>query len=764
MLMSRVFAMREGVEILQSRGLLSSAGLGLAGNSAGFSRMNSAGTTSGAAAHKALKHAQAAEALRAQGPATLRTVIKVLAIATVLWGISALAVFPGKLATGLMLGVLLVATLAAGWMLGRSRARAATALLLTAWSAVSGTVVLLTGGLHSPCLYMPLIPTIIASLTMGRRAHLVSVGVLAAFCTLLLAMDLASIAIRYPIDGPPWALWLTHSVTLGVVCVIVGEAVVGLGHSLASQKLEIEARRQAERSLRESELRLSAVVSNCPAVAVQWFDASGKVIFWNSASTGLYGYSAQAAMGRSRGELILVANGADRFRRVLEEIGRSGLAKGPEEYEFRRQDGSTGTCLSTAFAIPGEGSSPWFVCMDIDVTELKGAEERLRQSQKLRAIGQLAGGVAHDFNNLLTVIKGYGSQVLEHTTRGRVPGLPAVEAILDASERAQLLTRQLLTFARQQIIEPKVIDLNAELGQMHMLLRKLCGPSITLDVVPRAEGAWIRIDPSQLQQVVMNLALNARDAMPSGGLLRIETLSISVGEKPRVLLRISDTGSGMTPEVRARVFEPFFSTKPGTTGSGSGWGAGLGLATVYGVVEQSGGVIEVTSSPGQGTSFSISWPAADKPAASAISSSSIEARPAIQPSRSKMTIMIVEDEPAIRALLTTSLRERGYDVLEAATGEEGLRIALGHDRPIDLVLTDVVMPKMTGRELGRRLRAALPGTRVVFMSGYSDDEAFRNEVGLIEDAFIQKPFTMDSLHDHIERVIGGGKSPASTAC
>jgi two-component system cell cycle sensor histidine kinase/response regulator CckA len=377
------------------------------------------------------------------------------------------------------------------------------------------------------------------------------------------------------------------------------------------------------------------------------------VILWNQASTKIYGYSSDEAMGKTLGDLILTPQTAEQFRLELETIAATGIPLGPDEFEFRRKDGSKGRSLSTLFAIPGDGPMAWFVCMDIDVTELKLAEDRLRQTQKLRAIGQLAGGVAHDFNNLLTVIKGYGSELLKSSRYGAGTSQPAVEAILDASERASLLTRQLLTFARQQITEPRIVDLNAEIGQMHLLLRKLVGMSVTLDVVPRAENPCLTIDQSQLQQVLMNLAINARDAMHAGGLLRIETSNGTGSDSERILLRVSDTGAGMTPEVRARIFEPFFTTKP------AGSGTGLGLATVYGIVEQSGGTIEVTSAPGQGTAFTLSWPVArvprEKPTASV--------EPRVTGSNAGETILIVEDEPAIRELVTYSLRDRGYNVL-----------------------------------------------------------------------------------------------------
>jgi two-component system cell cycle sensor histidine kinase/response regulator CckA len=708
--------------------------------------MHIQGPTSQPAARSILDK-EAASALRSQAPRTLRAILRVMTVAIILWGIGVAAVFPNKVVTATMLGTLLAATLAARQLIRKNRVTQAAITLLGAWSIVSGAIVVFSGGLRSPCLYMPLIPTIVAALILGRRALTISVGLLVLFCTSLLAMDLMSAWPTYSLQGPPWALWVTHCVTLGVVCVIVGEAVVGLGRSLAGQKLEIEGRRQAERSLRESELRLSAVINNCPAVACQWFDASGKVILWNQASEKIFGYTSEEAMGKSLGDLILTPETAEQFRKELETIAATGNPQGPDEFEFRRKDGTKGRCLSTVFAIPGDGPTPWFVCMDIDVTEHKLAEERLRQTQKLRAIGQLAGGVAHDFNNLLTVIKGYGSQLHANTTAGTGISLPAVEAILDASERASLLTRQLLTFARQQITEPRVVDLNAEIGQMHTLLRKLVGTSVTLDVVARAENPCLRIDQSQLQQVLMNLAINARDAMPAGGLLRIETRNGTGSDSERILLRVSDTGVGMTPEVRARIFEPFFTTKP------AGKGTGLGLATIYGIVEESAGSIEVSSTPGQGTAFTISWPVApmpkDKPVASV--------EPRVPGKNAGETILIVEDEPAIRELVTYSLRDRGYNVLGASTGEEGLKVALAYQKPIDLVLTDVVMPKMTGRELAKRLRTELPDTRVVFMSGYSDDDTFRDELEAAQDAFIQKPFTLDVLHDHIQRVIARGK-------
>ncbi len=376
--------------------------------------------------------------------------------------------------------------------------------------------------------------------------------------------------------------------------------------------------------------------------------------------------------------------------------------------------------------------------------ERKRLEEQLRQAQKMEAIGHLAGGIAHDFNNLLTVIIGY-TQLVWSSLPKSDPLRSELDQIKFAARRAATLTGQLLAFSRQQMLAPKVLDLNTVLINLEPLLRRLIGEDITLDITPDPALGPIKADPSQVEQVIMNLAVNGRDAMPRGGHLIIETKGVELNRQSLpaesslqpgryVLLTVRDTGHGMNAETQARIFEPFFTTK------GPGKGTGLGLSTVYGIVMQSGGQIRVSSEPDNGTAFFIYFPrvAEELGIADADLTQTADVR-------GTETILLVEDEEMIRGLARTIFHTHGYHLLEARDGQEALQIAEQHQRPIHLVITDMVMPGMGGRELGERLRASRPETKLLYMSGYTDDTIIRHgglDPGL---AFIQKPFTPEDL-------------------
>ncbi|MBN9522390.1 response regulator [bacterium] len=368
--------------------------------------------------------------------------------------------------------------------------------------------------------------------------------------------------------------------------------------------------------------------------------------------------------------------------------------------------------------------------------------DELHQAQKMEAVGQLAGGVAHDFNNLLTVINGYADLLLQ----GLPPGDPARELLGEihkAGERSAGLTRQLLAFSRQQVLAPRVLDLNAVVADTASLLRRVIGEDVKLATAP-GRGLWpVKADPGQVEQVLLNLAVNARDAMPTGGRLTIETADVELDESyaagrpdarpgPHVLLAVSDTGHGMPPEVLARIFEPFFTTK------GVGKGTGLGLATVYGIVKQSGGHVGVYSEVGVGTTFKVYLPRAE----SGPGGGTAPPRPPAPP-RGTETVLVVEDEDAVRALTRHVLRHAGYVVVEAADAGAAARAAEG--REIDLLVTDVVMPGLGGRELAERLRASRPGLKVLYLSGYTDDAVVRHGVLHERVHFLQKPFTPAAL-------------------
>jgi CheY-like chemotaxis protein len=360
----------------------------------------------------------------------------------------------------------------------------------------------------------------------------------------------------------------------------------------------------------------------------------------------------------------------------------------------------------------------------------------------MEAVGRLAGGVAHDFNNLLTVIGGYSHMLLDTMSAGD-PIRDKLEQILNASNRASILTKQLLAFGRRGVLQPKLVNLNHLVTNQKSLLGRLISERIEIVTVLDPALELIKADPYQLEQVVMNLAINARDAMPEGGLFRMET---SMAESSRrVRLTISDTGCGMDERVLERAFEPFFTTK------GVGKGTGLGLSTVYGIVRQNEGTIQVSSRPGQGTIFEMHFPAVEEAATSdAIPE---ESKPGPEPSG---TILLAEDEPAVRGLVRETLRQLGYTVLEATDGYEALRLVEQHKDEIHVLLTDVIMPLMNGHELAVRLKAMRPATKVLYMSGYTDDVlAFH---GISPDTgFIHKPFSSADLAKKLESVLS---SPA----
>ncbi len=386
-----------------------------------------------------------------------------------------------------------------------------------------------------------------------------------------------------------------------------------------------------------------------------------------------------------------------------------------------------------------------------DITKCKSLEEQCRQAQRMEAIGRLASGVAHDFNNLLTVINGCSDFLL----RKRPANDPETEIIQEINKSgwcAAALTRQLLAFSRKHIIEPRLLDLNAEVNELVKMLQRLIGEDIDLVISLDPAPAYVEADPGQLEQVIMNLAVNARDAMPAGGSLTIQTSNVELEE---VLLTISDTGCGMDKATLARISELFFTTK------GMGKGTGLGLATVYGIIKQAGGHVEVASELKRGTTFKIYLPRS-KPAASAMLPGQDWDASVCKTARGSETILLTEDEDGVRALARVILEASGYQVLGARDGQEALQIAQGHAGPIHLLLTDVVMPQMDGPQLADSLTTQRPDVKVLYFSGYTDDTLLRHGVQNTSAAFFPKPFSHAVLTRKVREVLDGDISSSAT--
>jgi PAS domain S-box-containing protein len=486
-------------------------------------------------------------------------------------------------------------------------------------------------------------------------------------------------------------------------------------------------------------------------------DSAGTVRYASPSFVATTGHRPEEVIGKST---FLHAHPDDvsRVRARIDEI-MAGTGPGePITFRFQHRNGSWKVLEAVATNRLDDPAVRGLVVSSRDVTQQRSLEESMhkleeqfRQAQRMEAVGRLAGGVAHDFNNFLTAIVGYTE--LLATGLGSGSHLHEnVEEILKAAGCAASLTRQLLALSRRQILEPKLLDLNGVVENMRNILRRLVGEDVALATLLEPGLGCVRGDAGQIEQVILNLAVNARDAMPRGGNLTIETRSVDldgeyalehIGVRPgrHVLLAVSDTGIGMDVETRSRVFEPFFTTKA------SGQGTGLGLSTVYGIVKQSGGSIWIYSEPGRGTTFKIYLPCAEG------APEGLWRAASARPARGTETVLLVEDDPSVRALSRRILESYGYSVIETAGAEDALDFARRNDRPIHLLLTDVVMPEMGGAELASRLQSLRPEVRVLYMSGYTDDAVVR--LGLVEGkgSFLQKPFTPASLAAGVREVL-----------
>jgi len=508
-------------------------------------------------------------------------------------------------------------------------------------------------------------------------------------------------------------------------------------------------------SLSQSEERYRDYFENAKD-AIYVHDLNGHYIMVNKAGEELIGYS--------RDEILQMRISDVVPRSYLDEIHARLKMKLTDhsltiyEVEAIRKDGSRVPIEVSSRLIYENGVPVAVQGSARDITERKRAEEALRasqfqlqQSQKLEAIGQLAGGVAHDFNNMLTAIIGYTDLSLRRVGLEN-PIRRNLEETKKAAERAASLVRQLLAFSRKQILEPKVLDLNDVVKDMEKMLTRLIGENIKLATKLTDDLGSVKADPCQVEQIIVNLVVNARDAMPRGGKVTIETANITfdhqtvlrhISVKPGeyVMLAVSDTGSGMDQETQRRIFEPFFTTKD------VGKGTGLGLSTVYGIVKQSGGNIWVYSEPGLGTMFKVYLPRIDN-----AGSESIEKQETVV-LRGSETILLVEDEDVVRGLTKNILMQAGYNVLDAKGGEEAIRVCRAHAGPIDLLLTDVVMPEISGKEVADRLQELRPAIHVLFMSGYTDEAIVQHGVLDANVEFIQKPFTWFGLTRKVRDVL-----------
>jgi PAS domain S-box-containing protein len=495
-------------------------------------------------------------------------------------------------------------------------------------------------------------------------------------------------------------------------------------------------RRNAERS---RDLLASIVQSSDDAIVGMAMD--GSIVSWNRGAEQIYGYPAAEIKGHPISRLFEPAAG-DELRATLDILRRGDTI---ERYESTgiRKEGTPIDISVTMSAIRGERITG-FSAIIRDITQQKRLQKDFLSAQKMEAVGLLAAGIAHDFNNLLTVVTGYSSLALEQLETNESARLQTeLEEIHKAGERAASLTRQLLAFSRKQVMQPTVVNLNDIVSEMERLLHRVIGEDIALTITLEPALKPIKADSGQIEQVIMNLAVNARDAMPKGGRLSIETAHSNSGvAAPDVVLNITDTGTGMDARTQARIFEPFFTTK------GVGEGTGLGLATVYGIVDQSGGRIAVESEPGRGTTFRICFPAVEE--------SRDLAPPTVPMKQSAQgceTLLVVEDEDSVRKLVCGLLKRSGYHVLMARSGGEALKLCETYTDRIDLLISDLIMPAMSGTELYERMIVMRPEVKVLFISGYSD-EAIENR-GLLasNSVFLQKPFPPDVLTRKVREIL-----------
>jgi two-component system, cell cycle sensor histidine kinase and response regulator CckA len=523
----------------------------------------------------------------------------------------------------------------------------------------------------------------------------------------------------------------------------------GLQEANSQLRQIIAARQKAEEELQRAHEFLDRVLDSA-ILGVGVLDLDGRFTLANPGLAAMLGYSVEGILGKSFAQ-YLPPDELPRVTELFYQTIQAGQPVQDAETHLLRKDTSLLTVSFCCSPLTAEGEIGGLVLTAQDITERKRLENQLLQAQKLESVGRLAGGIAHDFNNLLTAIMGYSELAEMDCAEETVCG--HLRNVQQAAERAATLTRQLLAFARRQIIEPDIVNLNTLVRSVEPLLRRLITENIQLIVVSEEGLHSVKVDPGQFGQILVNLVVNARDAMPDGGKVTIETHNVFLDEEyaehhegvtpgEYVMLVVSDTGYGMDEAIRLHIFEPFYTTKA------QGRGTGLGLATVYGIVKQAGGHIWLYSEPGKGTTFKIYLPRTTE---------TPEARPAPQQSvatiRGSETLLLVEDEAVVRRLAVWALRGQGYVVLEAESGEEALRVAQEHPGEITLLVTDVVMPQMSGKELAERLQTQRPGIKVLYSSGYTEDTIMHHGVLDPGIAFLPKPFTPSVLARRVREVL-----------
>ncbi len=513
---------------------------------------------------------------------------------------------------------------------------------------------------------------------------------------------------------------------------------------------DVTEQKDAEEATRRSLAEIEDLYNNAPC-GYHSLDASGTYVRVNDTELRWLGYRREEMVGKIRLPDLLTPANLESFQRQFEQVKEGGSVR-DVELEMIRKDGSVLPAMISATAL--RDASGRFVMTRatlVDLTDRRKVEEQLRQAQKLDAVGRLAGGLAHDFNNVLTVILSASADILEKMIEGH-PLREDVLAIDVAARRAAALTQQILTFSRRQQVQPRVLDLDRVIDGMEKMFRRILGEDILLARSSDGGRHRVRADPGQIEQVLLNLAVNARDAMPAGGRLSVETQSLPAGDEreralglepgDHVVLTVRDNGAGMEPATVAHLFEPFFTTKE------RGKGTGLGLSTVYGIVKQGGGEVRVETAPGKGSAFLVCLPAASNGV------EPVAAEPVAGPlPRGSETVLVTEDEPQVRALVVRCLRGLGYTVLEAGDGEEAMGIATGAVERIGLLITDAVMPRMGGAELAGRLRAIRSDIPVLFFSGYvAEGGPLPSGPGF---GFLQKPFTPALLARRVRDLLDG---------